>query len=51
MDKYENFSFTKESLNKLGILDLRRILRDLGGTPSLKNKDEIIREILEIKEV
>ena len=49
MDKYDNYALTKESLDKLGILDLRRILRELGGTPSLKNKDEIICEILEIK--
>ncbi len=50
MSKYENFTFTKESLKKLGINDLRRILRELGDTPSLKTKDEIITSILKIQD-
>ncbi|MBQ9782785.1 MAG: transcription termination factor Rho [Clostridia bacterium] len=49
MDKYENFVFTEENLDKFGIHDLRTILRDFGGTPTLKKKDEIIKEIVEIR--
>ena len=49
MDKYENFVFTEANLDKFGIHDLRTILRDFGGTPALKKKDQIIKEILEIR--
>ncbi len=49
MNIYENFTFTQENLDKIGVHDLRKILRELGGTPGLKTKEELIKDILDIK--
>lgn len=41
-------NLTEEQLNRYGIMDLRKILREMNGTPGDKNKHELISEILAI---
>ncbi len=41
--------YTKESLNVANIYQLRRILRELGGTPGTKNSSMLLEEIIKIQ--
>lgn len=41
--------YTEESLNKLGVYELRMLLRSLGGTPGNKRVSELCEEILKIQ--
>ncbi len=41
--------YNEESLKKLGIYDLRKLLRSMGGTPGNKKVSELVDEILKIQ--
>ena len=41
--------YNEESLKKLGIYDLRKLLRSMGGTPGNKKVSELVEEILKIQ--
>ncbi|MBP5308868.1 MAG: transcription termination factor Rho [Clostridia bacterium] len=40
---------TENELSRYGIFDLRKLLRDLGGTPGTKSKKELISDIINIQ--
>ncbi len=46
---YIKTEYTKDVLNIKTIFQLREILRELGGTPLLRSKKELIEEILQIQ--
>ncbi len=45
----ENTYYTEEQLNSESLIFLRSYAREIGGTPSLKNKEELVQYILDIQ--